>query len=696
MKGHRQAIQSIIDVLIMKILDVDSKNASDSKIFSLIENIMDLQLMATTLLEHINRISDDDLALHLIRTILQHNRVDELPTEQIEQLTKYSSDIILCAGIGRAITITDFTFETWTKITEINRVAPERLLHSLIDRNQYKLCYEWIENTKTSLKDAVMKQQFIDMFLTKITDNRDNSNEYYIKVCKTILKEMVSQMDSSLLLKLRNRKLLQYLVDHLIDNSDHDNLIYKKYKITLSIFDVIDTKEVNALWELAEEPLLIIEQYILNSKFETLSKILKTIRPLIKENECQICSASSKTDTEIEINTDVQSNRQLMDEFNSNYYYKSHATSVQCIDQILQTYAAKALDFRIGNGSVIEDPSSKMSASFDSVCVAFSMPREAPDKSHWIKDIEATHCMCCKRSVFTMLTRRHHCRRCGRVVCHSCSTKRLKIPKIYENILVRICDDCFKQTNELQKNAYTSSTASCVLPTTDPDEKPVEQPASTRNGWLYKFTGYPKHDNLLREEFSFEYAPSASLCLSLISMHTPGQKCCAFLLNYCKKFEALLKPLKPGKSNPEVDYAFVTRILYCLSFAAKVNLIHNPNFPQSNNNCGLSFIIRNSQNQVHGGNSECMKIRDHAEIINAVVQNGCESLLPMEPINMKCLRTLRDNLVVAEKFSLAIEISLKSGLQKSGIMAAWGIACIKAGCFEMGMFFYYLKYLHVG
>lgn len=79
------------------------------------------------------------------------------------------------------------------------------------------------------------------------------------------------------------------------------------------------------------------------------------------------------------------------------------------------------------------------------------------------------------------------------------------------------------------------------------------------------------------------------------------------------------------------------------------------------------------------------EVRDHAEIINAVVRNSCESLLPMESIDTKSLRTLRDNLVVAEKFSLAIEISLKSGLELTGVMAAWGIACVKAGCFETGI-----------
>lgn len=203
-----------------------------------------------------------------------------------------------------------------------------------------------------------------------------------------------------------------------------------------------------------------------------------------------------------------------------------------------------------------------------------------------------------------------------------------------------------------------SLTSQPIEPITSTTAETYEQPIGRRDGWTYRFNGDFKHDNLLRDEFSFEYAPSASLCLNLISLHTPGQECCDFLLSYCKKFEALLKPLKPGQSNPEVDYTFVTRILYCLSFAAKV----------------------------HGSSSDCMKVREHAEIINAIVENGCESLLPMESINVNSLRTLRDNLVVAEKFALAIEISLKSGLEKTGIMAAWGIACIKSGKFETGIF----------
>lgn len=562
LKRHKEAIWAIEDEIIVKILNEEAEK-SELKTFELIENIKNIPLMSSTLLRHINRISDDELALHLIRTILLHKRVNEVPANEIEQLTKYLSDVELYANIGRAITITDYIYEAWTKVMEISRVQPERLLYSLIERNQYELCYRWIETV--SLQEEAIKPQFIDLFMTKITaDNHDNNNEHFIKVCKVLLKIMV-QMDSNLLRKLRNCKLLQYLVDFLIENAKNDDYIYKNYQITLKIFDVIDAEEANSLWELIELPLLIIEQYILNSKFEILTKILHTIRPFIRNTECSTCLKLSREAPPLSAN-----HQQITGNANtdrpSSINYRCHPIGVDCVDQILRTYAAKALDFRIGNGNA----TSKKSNSLDSLDESFVMPREAPDKSQWIKDDEATHCMCCKRTVFTMLTRRHHCRRCGRVVCHSCSSKRLTIPKLYDNILVRVCDDCVRQTNETQvENVADTLTEKQQEPELTVLE---DQPMSSRNrnGWMYQFSGNIKHDSLLRDEFSFEYAPSASLCLNLISMHTPGQISCDFLISYSKKFEALLKPLKPGQKSPEIDYAFVTRILYCLSFAAKV------------------------------------------------------------------------------------------------------------------------------
>lgn len=51
-------------------------------------------------------------------------------------------------------------------------------------------------------------------------------------------------------------------------------------------------------------------------------------------------------------------------------------------------------------------------------------PGAAP--AHWIPDSSVRGCMVCGAR-FTLLVRRHHCRRCGACVCHGCSTTRLPV-----------------------------------------------------------------------------------------------------------------------------------------------------------------------------------------------------------------------------------------------------------------------------
>ncbi|QDS70215.1 hypothetical protein FKW77_006958 [Venturia effusa] len=48
----------------------------------------------------------------------------------------------------------------------------------------------------------------------------------------------------------------------------------------------------------------------------------------------------------------------------------------------------------------------------------------------WQADSEVTLCPVCKNS-FTFFYRKHHCRKCGRVVCASCSPHRITIPRQY-------------------------------------------------------------------------------------------------------------------------------------------------------------------------------------------------------------------------------------------------------------------------
>ena len=61
----------------------------------------------------------------------------------------------------------------------------------------------------------------------------------------------------------------------------------------------------------------------------------------------------------------------------------------------------------------------------------------------WINDKDAVDCMICKKQ-FTMLNRRHHCRKCGKVVCGSCSEHKVTLPNIGS---ARVCEDCYNSGN---------------------------------------------------------------------------------------------------------------------------------------------------------------------------------------------------------------------------------------------------------
>lgn len=60
----------------------------------------------------------------------------------------------------------------------------------------------------------------------------------------------------------------------------------------------------------------------------------------------------------------------------------------------------------------------------------------------WVPDSEASVCMHCKISQFTVLNRRHHCRKCGAVVCGPCSNKKMLLPTQSTKPL-RVCLNCY-------------------------------------------------------------------------------------------------------------------------------------------------------------------------------------------------------------------------------------------------------------
>ena len=54
-------------------------------------------------------------------------------------------------------------------------------------------------------------------------------------------------------------------------------------------------------------------------------------------------------------------------------------------------------------------------------------------------------------------------------------------------------------------------------------------------------------------------APSTSLCISILNLHSNGRECGRLILGLCDTLSCLLKPLAPGVPNPEVDYNLIMR-----------------------------------------------------------------------------------------------------------------------------------------
>lgn len=220
----------------------------------------------------------------------------------------------------------------------------------------------------------------------------------------TKIKEVLNMLPTSIaadvcynLLKLlKNITHHQNVVAYLLKISDSESEILKNVQISLKILSNFPQEEQDQIWCLITSPLSILEVLVMNTKLDRLGVVLEAIKADLKNNENE-----------------------------------ENVISTHNVDEMLRSYAEKSLDFRVVLHSTFTSEG-KLLQSFDSATIhpernKFVMPAKVPDKEEWISNHEVTVCMCCSKTNFSMFNRRHHCRRCGRVVCHSCSQKRMLV-----------------------------------------------------------------------------------------------------------------------------------------------------------------------------------------------------------------------------------------------------------------------------
>ncbi|XP_007474863.1 pleckstrin homology domain-containing family F member 1 isoform X1 [Monodelphis domestica] len=75
---------------------------------------------------------------------------------------------------------------------------------------------------------------------------------------------------------------------------------------------------------------------------------------------------------------------------------------------------------------------------------ATGRPPTTEHAAPWIPDKATDICMRCTQTKFSALTRRHHCRKCGFVVCGDCSRERFLMPRLSPKPL-RVCGLCYRE-----------------------------------------------------------------------------------------------------------------------------------------------------------------------------------------------------------------------------------------------------------
>ena len=75
----------------------------------------------------------------------------------------------------------------------------------------------------------------------------------------------------------------------------------------------------------------------------------------------------------------------------------------------------------------------------------YTIPARKPNL--WVPNEHATNCKGCS-TIFTIILRKHHCRKCGHIFCGNCTLERRKITRLYQ----RVCIECAVEIDQNEDN----------------------------------------------------------------------------------------------------------------------------------------------------------------------------------------------------------------------------------------------------
>ncbi|XP_071549436.1 uncharacterized protein Sptz [Panulirus ornatus] len=628
----------------------------------------------------------------------------DLARERAEQIKVYEK--ILMLG--------NQSYKSWQKVEHISTERPAELLQYLVQKKQFRLSVQWADYHRGSAElRRLVDQSYLMDVLDKTTPDYDTA----IEALRTLDTRDLAMITQELLQKLSSIPTRRFLIEVFLNNlfseemntecnqndehkmnSKEDGTIgqgssaegHFSYGVQLNVatlqqevMGLILVEDVAPpasdrfqLSHLASAPHLIVEQWLMNIRLEAIEKTVKVLGQHLDKVDLKMPLSVRTLDLRItSSDTPVQTR-------------EPHGLSWDVFNWLLEVYAAKALDTSGVQLALKPQPISEKSPR------KFVMPPQPPERHEWVPDGEVRKCPVCEVAIFSMFCRRHHCRRCGRVVCSSCSQHK-NIVQGYGNLLVRVCFDCNQQIKELNLQDYIQ-----VRPLGDGTYDTVSQNSDTHStrggtswtsdtegGWYLSTDTH--HNDMIRQEFCYDYAPSLSLCLAILAQHQDHRRAAVCIVNFCHHlFSLIISSLK--LPSPEANHSFVLSMIQTLLTSAKVRF-GNVGEHQGigfceyythwvdllslllKANCGHIIPFEVLQNMLVIGNLHQKSLMGEKD-----VQTYLEKQMQQEFFYM---RRLRDTLVKKQMWELALDVSTKAGLETNGVWGAWAMASLKAGDF---------------
>ncbi|KAK3912489.1 Zinc finger FYVE domain-containing protein 26 [Frankliniella fusca] len=521
----------------------------------------------------------------------------------LDSITIYQKLVDFCGRVQ---------WNSWQEVRTISQTRPAHVLEQIVSLQNVDICVAWLDLLNISEKHTYLIDTNIFILLLNDTEDRLQVVE---KLLLSISNKRAAKICFEVLGKVYRLPSLQFCIRFLkLHCMDEFDVISKESIETIFIgIQMLKSVPVHIQSEclpIVCSPHLMLEQLIMNVQLEAAEQMLFSVRG-------QLLELPAKS-----------------------------PLSIAALDSMFRQYAEKALEFGITKGSSTSTMSERSildSLSSFSGNKDYTVPSVVPTKIEWVPNEQASVCMDCQIATFTMFNRRHHCRRCGRVVCAQCSPNRMLVQG-YGTLKVRVCNSCHsKLCEDLVTPETQTSTATESFVSIPPEN-------------VWRLSNDSSLNDTIRGEFAFEHAPSVSLCLSILKLHSESAACPNFLVDSCETILSYLSPHR-GVPNPEADYGFVIEMCRSLVVAAKVK-------------CAQWGYISDEPN--------CDQRLSKIDLLSLLVTHGCAALIP-DKTSIHGLRRLQTQLLESELWQLALEVSTKAGLEKIGVWTSWGKALLRGG-----------------